>query len=261
MPGTDRAAALRVARELARELPAEGAKAVVLFGSWARGDAYPESDLDIGALGPGPAYRLERRRGFLVSVSWRTPVGWRREFRDPASVGGAIPGWRRAKILHDPRGIAAKLKAEARAWSWARLGKRPDAWVAEELTGWAEEVHRLIGGLSLGRVQAAAVQRSVLALRLATVLAVRHRILYDSENRLWDLVAAEMGPRWRRAQAKALGVRRVGFLEGCDAALELFALAAEDVEPLLDHRQRAVVAHACKLIAEHRQSRRGRRSA
>jgi hypothetical protein len=228
-------------------LAAEDAEAVVLMGSWVRGDANRESDLDVNAIGRGTFYRLDRRGSFLVSTSWRTAAAWRRTFRHPVSVGGAIPGWRRARILHDPRGVARALKDDARRWTWAILGGRADAWVAEELTGYAEEVHKLVANLALRRWWAAAVQRSVLALRMAPILAVRHRILYETENRLWDLVAVKMGPRWRGTQSAALGVGGESLREGCEAALELFVLAARDVKPLLDHRQMTVVAHACRL--------------
>jgi len=244
---TVKQAALHTAKAVARELAAEGAEAVVLMGSWVRGDAHRESDLDVNAIGRGTFYRLERRGPFLVSTSWRTAAAWRKTFRDPASVGGAIPGWRRARILYDPRGVARALKDAARQWTWAILGDRADAWVAEEITGYAEEAHRLVGNLATRRPWAAAVQRSVLALRMAPILAVRHRILYETENRLWDLVAAKMGTRWRRAQGAALGVGGESLRVGCVAALELFVLAARDVKPLLDHRQTAVVAHACDV--------------
>jgi hypothetical protein len=242
-----RRAALQTAKGIARELAAEGAEAVILMGSWVRGDAHRESDLDMDAIGRGPFYRLERRGPFLVAVSWRTAAAGRGAFRDPAAGGGAVPGWRCARILHDPRGVARALKDDARRWRWASVGSRADAWVAEEFTGYAEEVHKLFANLALRRPWAAAVQRSVLALRMAPILAVRHHILYETENRLWDLVAAKMGPRWRRAQAAAFGVGGESLREGCAAALELFVLAARDVKPLLDHRQMAVVAHACEL--------------
>ncbi len=44
------------------------------------------------------------------------------------------------------------------------------------MTGWAEEVHKLVENPQLSRKMAAAVQRSVHTLRLAVILAVHHRI-------------------------------------------------------------------------------------
>ncbi len=37
------------------------------------------------------------------------------------------------------------------------------------------------------------------------------------------------------------------FMDTCDAALQLFALAAHDVRRVLDERQYRVVAHACEI--------------
>lgn len=240
-------AALRRAREIARELAAQGAQAVVLVGSWVRGDAHPESDVDIVAIGRGSHYRLERRGPFLVSISWGTLGQRRAEFRNPAATGAVVPSWRSAVILHDPRRLAASLQREAHRWTWDSIAKRCDKWVAEQLTGWTEEVHKLAANLDLGRPRTAAVQRFLLGVYLAKILAVHHRILYDTENQLWDLVASKMGERWSRAQGKALGTETSSFEESCRAALEMFALAAAEVRPLLNDRQREVVAHACRI--------------
>jgi len=238
---------LQVARVVSERLAREGGEAVVVFGSQVREDAYKESDIDLHAIGKGPSYRLERFQGFLVSISWATVRQHHRAFRNPSEVGGIIPAWRNALILYDPQKIAEELKGKARKWRWASLGSRADRWVAEELTGWAEEVHRLIGNLQLKRRSAASVQRSVLAIHVAKVLSVHHRILYDSENQLWDLVSAKMGKSWASVQSAALGEGGESFEDSCDAALKLFSLAAREVKDLLDERQFQVVAHACKI--------------
>ncbi len=188
--------ALQVVHTISEGLANQGAEAVVVFGSQVREDAYKESDIDVHAIGKGPSYRLERIQGFLVSISWATARRHYGVFRNPSEVGGIIPAWRNAMIIYDPKGIARSLVEKARQWRWTLLGNHIDEWVAEELTGWAEEVHRLVGNLQLKRKSAAAVQRSVLVIHMAKVLAVHHRILYDSENRIWDLVSAIVGTAW-----------------------------------------------------------------
>lgn len=236
---------LSVAREVAEGLAGDGAEAVVLVGSHARGDAGPESDEDVLAVGPREfSYRLERRGGLLVSTSSRPLRSYRAELDDPGSVCAVVPAWREAVPLHDPEGIAASLIEEARAWTWGPLERRCDAWVAGEITSLAEEVHKLTSALHRGDRQTAAVQRSILAVHLAPILAVHHRILYGSENRLWDLVGAAVGEEWRKTQAAALGLNNEPFDETCRAALGLYGLAADGAKNLFDGRQERVVRYA-----------------
>ncbi|HZF58879.1 MAG TPA: hypothetical protein VEZ19_10430, partial [Rubrobacter sp.] len=81
----------------------------------------------------------------------------------------------------------------ATAWAWRMLERRCEGWMAEEITALAEGIHKLVAALQAGRRTAPAVQRSVLVLHPAQILAVHRRILYGSENRLWDLVADARG--------------------------------------------------------------------
>ncbi len=221
-----------------------GATGVVLTGSHARGEATGRSDLDLVIVGEGPSYLLRVCDDVLVSESWATEDGHRAEFSHPSEVGSSIPGWRHAHILHDADGAAGRLKEVAQSWRWEDLGDRADAWVAEALVGFAEEVQKLVASLELGRRLSAAAQRDVLALRLTRVLAVHHRLLYGTENVLWEQIVERMGEEWRQAQAVAFGVDGESLETSCAAALRLFELAADCVAPLLDERQAAVVRHA-----------------
>jgi hypothetical protein len=249
MPGSAGAdlSALRLARRIARELMAEGAGAVVLLGSHATGTHHAQSDLDIYAIGRGRQYALSRRGAYLVSTGWATVAAVRRSFRDPGAVCGAIPGWREAIILADPEGIAAHFRRRAERWTWKAIDTDCDRWVAEQLTGWSEEVHKLVAMLERGEQLSAAAQRSVLAVRLAPILAVHRRILYGSENRLWDFVAEAMGEPWASTQRAAFALDGESPDNSARAALRLFTIAADDVGELLSKRQRGVVEHARSL--------------
>jgi hypothetical protein len=232
-------------RELAGRLMTEGARAVVLAGSIVRGEAGPESDIDLYAFGARSGYFLERQHGHLVSITWREPEEERAAFLDPSKAGAVIPAWRGAVILEDPEGLAAALQREAREWSWADIGDEAlDRYVAREVTELAEEIHKLVAALRAGRSWTAAVQRNVLALHLAPILSVHLRFLYETENRLWDLVAAEMGPEWQKAQRDAF---EASLEPSCHAALRLYALAAAAVSTLLEPGQRDVVTYASSL--------------
>lgn len=77
------------------------------------------------------------------------------------------------------------------------------------------------------------------------IMAVHQRVLYDSENRLWRLVAEAAGDRWATAQAEALGL---GDQHRADeAALRLYQLAADAVRALLSVDQQAVVDFALAI--------------
>ncbi|HEY9472604.1 MAG TPA: nucleotidyltransferase domain-containing protein [Mycobacteriales bacterium] len=244
------AAARRTAWGHAAVLVARGAGAVVLVGSVARGDAHAASDIDLIALGEGPEYLLERAGGWLVSVSWRGADQVRTAFDSPADAGGVVPAWRGAVVLHDPTGLAAGLRCEALGWDWGRVSARCDRWVAEQVTGFAEEVHQLVGYLTGGRQLPAAVIRSVLAVRLPMVMAVHRRLFYDSESRLWDLVAEAEGIRWTVAQRQALALMPADEDEVSRAALEMYVMVARRVTPLLSPTQSSVVDGALELV-EH----------
>jgi hypothetical protein len=234
--------ALSVANPLVSELVAEGAGAVVAAGSYARGEAGPESDLDLLAVGD-ESYppRLDVRDGLLVSVSSQPPALHRESFELPGLVCEGVPGWRDALVLHDPEGIAAGLVREARLWTWGPLARRCDDWVAEELTARAETVHKLASALAKGRLSSASVKRDQLATRLARAMAVRHRLLYGSEELMWELVAGAMGVEWDAAQRVALG-QGGGSLKGaCRAALRMYVLASTETMGMLDERQGRVV--------------------
>lgn len=233
-----------VAAKVATRLGAHGAHAVALVGSVARGDSHSASDVDLVAIGEGPAYQLEIVDDVLVSISWKTTARVREQFDTPLDAGGAVPSWRGARLLHDPNGVGASLQHAAHAWDWSRISTQCDRVVARELTGYAEEVFRLVGLRARGDLVGAAVMRVVLATRLPFLMAVHHRLLYDSENALWPMVSSVMGSDWERDYAIALGVER-GAADF--AALALYRSAASRAERVLGHRERPVVEAAVAM--------------
>ncbi|MEX2246298.1 MAG: nucleotidyltransferase domain-containing protein [Dehalococcoidia bacterium] len=247
-----------IARSVARSAMGHGALAVVLSGSHARGDAHAASDIDlivVLAKRPSDSDRrgwlrpYRRRDGALVSLAWETARSTQASFRDPRLAPVFVPGWREAMIIADPPGVAARLQQAARRWTWESIADACDRWAAEHVTGLAEEVHKLAGTYARGQRHVAAAQRSILAVHLAAPIAVRRRILFGTDNALWDLVAERMGETWASVQARALAEGGESFDESCRAALELYALAAREVRPLLDAEQRAVVDGAIGEVA------------
>jgi len=233
---------------LARRYADQGAIAVVLGGSWARGEAHRASDIDMWVLGRRSGHQTYLRDGFQVHVERTTERTERRRLRDPRRVGGSVPGWRSALLVYDPTGVAARIQVDARRFQWSTIATRCDRWVANEVAGSAEEAIKLIRALGEGSLETAAVQRNFLAGRMALVLAVHRRILYGTENELWERVGRRVGGPWEAAQRAALGVPRGDVVGSCCAALELYRLTATAVRRTFLPEQADLVGEAATLI-------------
>lgn len=240
--------------QLVTELVPKGAEVIAITGSYARGDATNHSDLDLIVIGDGPRYFVEVRDGVLVAQAWSSEAEQRRRFSVPGEVGAAVPGWREAVLLHDPDATGARLKQQALDWRWEKIDDLCNQWVPEELVGYAEEVLKLIAAVERHTVLNAAVMRYVLSVRLTKILGVHHRLLYGSENLLWDQVGEAIGAEWRRTHAASLSIGGESLEESCAAALHLFRLAFDAVRHLFDERQLAVARHVLALVADRDRS-------
>lgn len=240
-----RAVAARVATELSPD-----AIGIALFGSVAKGTDHPHSDIDlIVADEHDPGVQVRQVEGRMVTLSRKSPADLAAAFTHPWEAGAAVAAWRSARILTDPRGTMNRLQAQAEAWTWDAIAHEADRWAARELVGLAEEVHKIHGMLALGRPRAAAANRALIHLSLGGPLAAAHRLLYDSENDLWDALAHAEGPAWAEAWDQAAGVTPCDHATGCAAALRLYRYAAARLARHLDDGDRAVVDTACNLAA------------
>lgn len=259
--------ALAIAERLAADL-APSALGVALFGSVAQGTDHPHSDIDLfvavddrtvdnraledqavehDAVAAGPGTEIRQVDGRMVTLSRKTLTDLESAFANPWEAVVAVGAWRRARLLHDPDGHMARLQAQANAWTWDVIGPEADRWAAGELVGLAEEVHKTYGMLARGRSRAAAANRAILVLQLGYAMSVANRLVCDSENDLWDAVAAAEGPAWAEAWDGAAGVATVEHEAGCRAALALYRHAAARLEGHLDGDAKAVVRTACDL--------------
>jgi Nucleotidyltransferase domain len=245
---------LAVVDALTPRLVRQGARAVVLAGSWARGDAHRHSDIDLWVVGGTrrPRSRSLLRAGSFVTIAWSSEASERAKFRDPRTVGGWVPGWRHARLLYDPQRLAARIRERARAFRWRALERACDRWVAEQIAGWGEEALKLLRARSVGARATAAVQRNLLAGGLGFVLAVHRRIFWESENSFWERIGARAGAAWERAQRTALGLTGAPFDRTCEAALELYVRTAHAVGRALDPEHARLVAHVCEVIEGRR---------
>jgi len=237
---------LRFARGLANEFDPKGRSAVVLAGSWARGEAREASDIDLWVIGRRKGDVILERGGRQVSVRYGTVAGDRREMRTPTRLGGVVPGWRNAMVLRDPNGAAAQLRSEARKFRWSSVRRVCDTYVAEQLVGWAQHVAKLLRAMETGERETASVQRGLLANRMAFLRALELEYLWGTENGLWERVGERAGPEFRTAQRAALGIAGETWREACEAALRLYSLTAQANLALLQGERRRIVEEACR---------------
>ena len=131
------------------------ARAVVLVGSFARGDAGPFSDVDlVRFLREGT--HVNKARTHLVGaqfvvVSDMEPSEVERCFTKPVDATEYIAGLRTARTLWAPDGYFDAIQQRAHAFVWGKdMQEKADAWASTEMVGWIEEVHKGLEGLCRG---------------------------------------------------------------------------------------------------------------
>ena len=237
---------LRLARRYSEQLDPKGRSAIVLAGSWARGEAHENSDIDLWVIGKRKGDVILERDGRQVSVRYGTVAGDRQSMRTPTRLGGTVPGWLSAKILCDPYGRAARLQAEARRFRWNTVRRACDRYITEQLVGWAQHVAKLLRAIETGEPETASVQRGLIANRMALLRSLEMEYLWGTENGLWERAAERAGPAFRSAQRAALGIGGEGWRECCEAALRLYSLTARANLELLHGEQRRIVEAMCR---------------
>jgi len=241
---------LRLARRLADEVDPDGNAAVVIAGSWARGEAHVASDVDLWVVTERPPtsrHRMLQREGRMVSAKFSTPAEEHAEMSDPSHFDGAVPGWRSARILRDPRGVARGLQHEADRFRWSSVRPAVRKYVGNQLAEVAEEVVKLVRALETGERETASVLRNLIANRMAFLRLLPLGQWWTTENGLWERAGRRAGAEFRQAQRSALGTDGSTWRESCEAALKLYSLTARANRRYLSVENRGVVDAACRL--------------
>ncbi|RIH86298.1 hypothetical protein [Calidithermus roseus] len=156
------------------------------------------------------------------------------------------------RVLYDPHGELARLKAEAEAFTWEGLEPEADAFVSYELLTSAEEVHKVLGGLE--RQDPSQVIYATLGLGLGTarLMAVHKRLFIESENRYFDLLYRALGREspWSRAHKLAVGWKAGAFERRGIAALQLYWETFIEVQAVVCEEHLEVVQPTLQAIQE-----------
>jgi hypothetical protein len=233
--------------ELVRHFVDDSTLALLVVGSFARGDAGPSSDVDLARhvvdnARHGELHCLADHGERLVTVKMLCAAREVAALLDPGAAVWQVPTLRDAVILFDRDGNAARLIARARAFSWTELDGAADRHVATEVADYAEEELKIVGGLADGRPGQIAYGVMGLVLGLAEIAVIHRREFIVSENRLFDTALEVMTDRrdWCEVFRRAAGYDEVGPVARGRAALQLYQTTVDIVTDLLDDEQRAL---------------------
>jgi hypothetical protein len=120
------------------------------------------------------------------------------------------------------------------------------------MVAWGEEAVKIVNSMGRGEPDTAAVQRNLLAQSLVFVVAVHRRIAWVTDNGLWDRLGREEGSLWWNAQRRALALNGETLEQSAEAALELYALTARRVRPVLLPAELATIERVCTFIRRER---------
>lgn len=248
--------------QLIQRFDAPGVHAIVLMGSYARGEAGPYSDIDVVRFTNGmelaAAYGISPSNGHLVVVSNVTPGQVEYWFSEPEAATDTIMGVRSARALLDRDGYFAGIQTRARAFEWDQaMQERANHRASAMLVGWIEEVRKGLAGLQSNDIGRLLNARHGLSWGLSSVMKVQRGVLISGDNAFYNELAQAMGQQseWVRLQRIVFGIESEGgkaptLSEQVRAGLRLYILTAELLAPVLRTEDKPLITHTVQLVRE-----------
>ncbi len=209
--------------------------ALVLMGSFARGNPGPFSDVDLVRFTdesvtdlPGNGSHLINGR--LVVVSQVTPTQVETGFSNPAVAVEMIAGLRNGFPLIDKNNTFSTIQKRAHNFQWdADMQTKANAWASQQMVGWIEEVHKGLEGLRRGDPGRLLQAQFGCSWGLTRVMCVQRGVLLTGDNTLVAQVTEAIGSEseWAQLCQQAFGLGGKFALEDCvRAGLQLYVETA-----------------------------------
>lgn len=235
-----------------------GVIGVSMAGSYTRGmqDEYSDIDLElyVDAL-PEDHYSLQLFDEKLVSVKYLRIADELSSLKIPKRAVWAVSGLRNMHILMDESGELAKLKQAAVDFNWAPLQPLADAYASEQLSGCAEEAHKLMGGLKTANESKVLYASWGMFKNLSFAALVQAGLMIQSENRAFAILEEHFGkshPAWTRAFRLAFGMdvetNVPAYQTRGKASLALYEETAKLFKDIINDKHREVIENTLQLI-------------
>lgn len=233
----------------------------ILTGSHARGDSTIYSDVDLIRFvdrlpeKEEDRYTLRVIEGFLVAHSITSIEKKQEGLKKPETAIWEVPGLRQARVLSDRSGRLAELKQQAIDFDWTSLQKAADEYASYHIMGYAEEVHKVLGGLVRECESTVNLGTMEMIWGMAHTIAVKRGIMIKTENLLYEQVCENVGldSDWTRFYRVASGLENFSrskpiYRHQGTAALDLYIETVELLREIITPVHRGVVDITVKRI-------------
>jgi predicted nucleotidyltransferase len=228
---------------------------VGVVGSYARGQESKYSDVDIDIYvnelpeNINDRYTLRYLDEKLASLKYTLFGDECSTLTNPRRAIWAIPGLCGMTILLEKDGSLIALQQAAREFDSSTLQS-----AADEIMGCAEEVHKILNGLTREHESTVLYATWGLVKNMLEAVAVQRGIMIVSENRYFELIQDSVGHGlgWTRLFRTAWGLETntSQYRSRGAAALRLYVLTAEMFDEFIPERHRQVVNRTLQLIKE-----------
>lgn len=250
-------------KDLVALLDNENTIGIIFSGSFARDGGGPYSDVDLWQfVREIPASESEQLclrivDGFMVAVKLTTLEKEYAGMQNPEQAIWVIPGLRQACILLDKDGSLAALKETATNATWEPMQQAANAYASWMLSSLAEEVQKIVDGLTQRDESKTLYACWGLTRGLANALLVQRGILIHTENAYIDIAQATAGRTsdWTRQFRLAIGLDPLSPGEAAfsgygSASLRLYCETVRLLQKILQPEDAIIVDWILEIIAE-----------
>jgi Nucleotidyltransferase domain len=237
--------------------------ALVLMGSYARGEAHQYSDIDLARF--TSAHGDGRSKAFtgliadrLVNVNDLGPAAVEEIFTKPDVASSYLAGLRFARPLRDHNDAFAHIQARAHAFTWdERMQQAANHWASEALAGWSEDMRKGLAGLVTNDIGQLLSARFASSWGLSHIMQVQRGVLMMSGHDFYDAVSNAVGN-----DSEWVHLRRVTFAisnangampklrEEVVAGLKLYVETAQLLVKVLRSEDEPLIKQTTELIEE-----------